>query len=363
MTLRLTGVIAILFCWGSLAAQNTVYPGDANNNGRVDQYDILPIGYAYGQTGPARIDDTEDQPQLVAVSWDAAFPSGLNYTHADANGNGLVEFLDFVEVATNFGDENPPLSALAFPLGIPGQDASISINNEQDVDPLLAGAVVEVPIVLNFPTDIGAEGINGIAFEINFDHTHFAEYDFTFNADWIASDGEAFRYKRSDPGRIAVALTRFGPDPVFEGGPIGTLSLIIIDDLIGLMEEAPDTMPSVVKVHQVQAFGDGYEPVPVVDDSIALRLYRPGTISPVRSPLNELGSNLYPNPSKGPFMIVSESAFYRMECYDTQGRSFFLFEGEPRRRWEGELHLPAGFYCLRLTGRDGISLLPLILQP
>ena len=362
MTYKYLGVIAILLFWGSLCAQQQVYPGDANNNGRVDQYDILPIGYAYGEVGPARIESVEDGPQAVAVSWAADFPGGLNYIYADANGNGLVELLDFVTVSQNFGEEYPPVTELDFPMGIPGQDPTILLNEGQVIEPALAGAVVEIPLSLDFPTDGLQDSINGIAFEIGFDHTHFSTYSFAFSEDWMTADGSAFKFKRTGPGSIAVAMTRFGPDPTIGGGPIGTLSLIIIDDLIGLMEEAPDTFPSKVKVFNIQAFDDDFEQIPVVCDSIHIRLYRPGTVSPVKSSLNELGSSLYPNPLQGPFVIESKASFYQMECFDAQGRQFTLYEGEPRQRWEGALRLPPGYYCLRLTGRTGVSLLPVIVQ-
>ena len=362
MTYKYLGVIAILLFWGSLCAQEQVYPGDANNNGRVDQYDILPIGYAYGQVGPARIETVEDGPQAVAVDWATDFPGGLNYIYADANGNGLVEILDFVAVSQNFGEEFPPVTELPFLTGIAGEDPSIIINDGLNIDPLLAGAVVEIPIVLSFPADAVADSINGIAFEIAFDHTHFSTYSFEFSDEWMTADGNAFTFKRTGPGKIAIALTRYGPDPTIGGGPIGTLSLIIIDDLIALMEEAPDTMPSKVRVRGVQVVDQDYEPVPVVEDSITLKLYRPGTVSPVRSSINELGSSLYPNPVRAAFILESKSDFHLVECLDVSGHRLLLYQGEPRRRWEGALELPSGFYCLRLTGQDGISLLPMIIQ-
>ncbi|MFM9949281.1 MAG: hypothetical protein ACKV1O_15180, partial [Saprospiraceae bacterium] len=85
--------LALLAC-AQLAGAQTLHPGDADDNGEVNQYDLLYIGYAYGTVGPMRLeDDTEFSPQAIPLLWTQTFPNGLNYAYADANGNGVVDFL------------------------------------------------------------------------------------------------------------------------------------------------------------------------------------------------------------------------------------------------------------------------------
>ena len=80
----LCGLLSVLLM--PLFGQDEVYPGDANANGIVDQYDIPYIGYAVGETGPARILTEDSQAQTVAQFWAEDFPSGPKFIHADGDG-------------------------------------------------------------------------------------------------------------------------------------------------------------------------------------------------------------------------------------------------------------------------------------
>ncbi len=75
-----------------------VYPGDANNDGRVDARDILPIGRYYGNTGPARENGSLDwQAQTLASLWDP-----FDAYYADCNGDGLVDADDVLGIIQNW---------------------------------------------------------------------------------------------------------------------------------------------------------------------------------------------------------------------------------------------------------------------
>ena len=74
-----------------------VWPGDANNDGIVDERDILPLGRHWHRTGPARnTSGCSWNPELVNC-W-----SPLRATYADANGNGQVEVQDVLCIGLNW---------------------------------------------------------------------------------------------------------------------------------------------------------------------------------------------------------------------------------------------------------------------
>jgi PKD repeat protein len=76
-----------------------VYPGDCNNDGIVDESDILPLGVFYGLTGPQRgILEREGWGPKQAVEW-----SDNRLTYADADGNGVIDVYDVSIIATNWG--------------------------------------------------------------------------------------------------------------------------------------------------------------------------------------------------------------------------------------------------------------------
>jgi hypothetical protein len=82
-----------------LAAQfPSVWPGDTNNDGTVDETDVLPLGFYWRASGPARA--------VTGPSWQAAPAVGwlpLNATYADTDGSGTVNQSDLLAVGLNFG--------------------------------------------------------------------------------------------------------------------------------------------------------------------------------------------------------------------------------------------------------------------
>jgi PKD repeat protein len=80
-----------------------VYPGDCNNDGIVNEVDVLPIGVYFGLTGPNRDQFDEGTiwgPKQALVWADPAV------TYADADGNGVVDENDLLVLAFNWGNEH-----------------------------------------------------------------------------------------------------------------------------------------------------------------------------------------------------------------------------------------------------------------
>ena len=76
-----------------------IYPGNTNNDNIVDERDILPLGFYWGETGPARKE--EHQGTVWSIKpvhrWD---PEAAVY--ADADGNGIVDEWDICGVSDNW---------------------------------------------------------------------------------------------------------------------------------------------------------------------------------------------------------------------------------------------------------------------
>jgi hypothetical protein len=76
-----------------------VYPGDTNNDGVVDERDILPIGAYWDVNGVSRRNAPDCLWSMVpAHTW-----APLAATYADADGSGLVDSDDICGVADNWG--------------------------------------------------------------------------------------------------------------------------------------------------------------------------------------------------------------------------------------------------------------------
>jgi hypothetical protein len=75
-----------------------VWPGDTNNDGIVNEHDILPIGIYWLLKGSKRdVVDTEFKPQ-TAKPW-----TPVAATYADADGNGIVDAREILVIGRNWG--------------------------------------------------------------------------------------------------------------------------------------------------------------------------------------------------------------------------------------------------------------------
>ena len=75
-----------------------VYPGDANNDGIVNEMDVLPIGVYWGITG--------EEPRNMPVSWNRQASKSwdpVGATYADCDGDGTIDQDDLNVIQTNWG--------------------------------------------------------------------------------------------------------------------------------------------------------------------------------------------------------------------------------------------------------------------
>ena len=91
-------VLMMLLVFGSvssISAQTDVWPGDINNNGIVNNIDLLYWGIAKGDTGTKRDETgTEWHSYELTAEWDDNYLDGLNYAQGDADGKGKIEGSD-----------------------------------------------------------------------------------------------------------------------------------------------------------------------------------------------------------------------------------------------------------------------------
>ncbi len=88
------------------APNDTIYPGDTNNDGIVDARDILPIAQYYGNTGYPRINPSLNwSPQQLSGPF-----SPIQAAYADCNGNGTVQATDVQAIIQNWFFTRNPIS-------------------------------------------------------------------------------------------------------------------------------------------------------------------------------------------------------------------------------------------------------------
>ncbi|NGP75918.1 T9SS type A sorting domain-containing protein [Balneolaceae bacterium YR4-1] len=119
----------------------SVWPGDTDDNGLVDELDVLSLGQYWLSAGPL--------PIYSGISWSARNVEAWipeEGTYADANGDGRVNYRDLLPVGLNFGETNalpkelnplelqtPPIAELIIKRLKAGDRITISIQSEETV--------------------------------------------------------------------------------------------------------------------------------------------------------------------------------------------------------------------------------------
>jgi hypothetical protein len=103
-------IVDTLYYYECGSQYTVMWPGDCNNDLVCDATDFLYLGMAFNQTGPQRMFVNDSINNVGNISWTAqnapwwgtAFSNGLNYTHADGNGNGVVNYTDANAINANY---------------------------------------------------------------------------------------------------------------------------------------------------------------------------------------------------------------------------------------------------------------------
>ena len=79
-----------------------VMPGDGNNDGKANVYDLLNIGKGYASAGAPRPEASIDWLPQYAAKWPLCSNTGMNYKHMDSNGDGLINEFDISPIELHY---------------------------------------------------------------------------------------------------------------------------------------------------------------------------------------------------------------------------------------------------------------------
>lgn len=230
----------------ALSGQNKVevWPGDVDNNGVVENIDLLYIGYAFGVEGPPRNNQRTDFVGWEADIWDATFAyNGINYAFADCNGDGLINELDAFTIDSNFSKKQGGfIFEEEYPTG--GDFAPVTAVPDQ--------SFVTNSDIVNFTFEIGDSqhpltDFYGVAFSFTYDPDYVDSFDiasFEILQDaWIAGGedpNEALLTVVDDnreTGEVQIGIVRKDRQGVTGFGPVATATIIIETVIIGPRED------------------------------------------------------------------------------------------------------------------------------
>lgn len=363
--IALSLLISVLFV-NELSGQ--IFPGDADNNGIVNHLDVLNIGFAYNSHGPARIESGGPSGTFtIPLLWEENFPQGLNFAFADADGSGLVDIFDLAVVSSNYGEINPNgTETVTFYPGTPLVHPPLTLDKSDVPAFLTGGSFFEIPIFLG-NEDLPLNEFIGIAFTIEYDADYIKGIEFIpYEDSWINVEEGVFNFQaqENELGQKDITISRYGQSAVSGAGKIGTLSLIVIDDLVSLLPAPTDSSNVIVNIKNIKSVNADFWTVPIVSDSVNIMLYGPDALPTATKQLPIEKLKIFPNPSKDFFRIESPAPMNRVEVINAFGdllssralNEVYFYE-------TGNLsNYTAGLYILKIHTEKGIVNRKVVIQ-
>ncbi len=243
--IRLTCFSILFLACGALQSQITMFPGDANNDGVANHFDLLPVSVAYGSEGIPRPGASPIwQPQFLPLSWPQNLPvSGINLGFVDSDGNGLIDSLDMDAIALNFDSvqtaSQPPPQPYLLPdtcFSCPKPDLLITF----DKDTAMVKDTFYALLTLRYPPNVPPfQGSLGIAFDLTYDPENVKDdliqvFPDTIPGDLLfvtATSNLAKSWRVSD-GMIGFGAAGKGQNALFAPRLLGTVQIVVEDMVI-----------------------------------------------------------------------------------------------------------------------------------
>ena len=206
---------------------NGVWPGDTDDDALVNNVDLLNIGLAYNAVGVPRSQQSIQWNGYLANDWGTTFAgTNLDYKHADANGDGMVDANDTMAIVQNWG--------LTYNKNGGRNGASVYL--ETDSMTIINDSIAYIPIMLGTMQQ-PVSNIYGMAFTINYSSglvrdssvmVHFDPSWLGVNNQNMISIGKDFYNNEL----MEVAVTRIDGNNISGSGQVGRMCFTIQDDII-----------------------------------------------------------------------------------------------------------------------------------
>lgn len=303
-----------------------VWPGDTDNNGLVNAFDVLPVGQHFGRTGPERTDKSLSWTGVSVTPW---APVAASY--ADATGDGLVSQNDIQPIGLNYGRQRTS-----------GKSAAPALNQVLSIEQLPEGSVFEVRIEV--PSDRPIADMLGIGVGLSYPPDLMEIMHIEHYLGGAEKDLLAFKHTDKEAGILEAAYTRKrSAGGTVGSGPIVSISFrataSIRSGTVITLERAAASSPRVLDVSPH---------LEIQSDAAAAESY------PTAFALH--GS--YPNPFNSSTTVVLDlpaEAAVDITVYDVLGRTVLRMPGRQLRPGYGRRivlsapRLTSGTYFYRVN--------------
>ncbi|MFN0036859.1 MAG: T9SS type A sorting domain-containing protein [Saprospiraceae bacterium] len=352
----------LLLCHAVSISAQIMFPGDANNDGRCNHVDILPIGILHGQeVFPRNFPSLNWQPQPFPLFPGQLPVSGVNFAFSDSDGNGFIDSLDLDALALNYdllqNQSQPPPQPYIL-------DDTLHTTNTPCLrlrflqDTVLVGDTAIIVIEFVAPIILPPkEAALGFAVSLKYETDNVQDSLTRVYVDSMPGDlmfvASAVNFRdiwRTASGTIEISVAGKGKNTLDRTRDLAFI-IIEIDVILRSGEARPFTM----------AFGDVLMinkdeqvlRVKLQTDTVILFQPTDGVTQPEPTSLH-----LSPNPVQDLLHIESPDApIERMEVFSTLGKRVMSVDGHSENRFDLRVEgLPPGIFLLAVRARGGVVL-------
>ncbi|MCB9354713.1 MAG: hypothetical protein H6575_09105 [Lewinellaceae bacterium] len=226
-----------------LPAEECVWPGDTDNNGVVNHFDLLYLGLGMGSQGIARSDTAMEWLGYDCADWPFYTATRhIGFKNMDTNGDGLIDPFDTTGIFRHWGRSIRVTESK--PCAMPATPDTIDVESILTLaaDTLPGGKTISIPVKLNL-SGMQNEPVLGLAFSISYDPAVVvSEVRFEPQPSWLGAPGiDLLDIQKDFQGqrRLDVSLVRMDGTGVTGSGPIGDLVLQLENPLPGEIISTP----------------------------------------------------------------------------------------------------------------------------
>lgn len=336
---------------GVVITAPSIWPGDADGNGVVDQFDLLPLGLAYGTSGTPRANAQITWERHNTQKWgDTLINSNIDLAFVDADGNGRIDAADTTALARNWQREHGDGLPKLYQPEIRGGGASLFI----EADTVLSGPGQWFPLELG-TADKVAENVYGLAFSIVYDPAQVQENELSFSAEssWLGTLGQnLMAFQRNNPakGRIDIALTRTDGRNVSGHGRIGKVKITIEDVILNLRDEENPKIQ--LGIENVRLINNADQIIPVTPLP-STPTAKKGTTTSAYDPYLDARIRVYPQPASDQlYLDYGDLSLRSVQLLQIDGKA--LSGVLAPQRSLSLAGIPNGVYLLKVVAESGV---------
>jgi hypothetical protein len=293
-------------------AQGCVWPGDADDNTTVNNWDLLPIALTHGESGLTRPNANISWTGQYSTDWSTVNPvAGLpNYKHIDCNGDGIINQNDLTAIQQNYGS-NYYRSNSSMTGNIPFFINSVNANE---------GDRLSLPINLGTAAEPAAD-VYGVAFTLNYDPeiVEASSVSVDYPVSWLGTNLLDIQYDFSQLGKIEVAVARRDRLNNSGFGEIGKFNFTIRDDIL----RSSTTRTMDIDITNIRLINNANTEIGTNPQVGTVTV----TLLSATEAIDNYSVELFPNPAKDQFNVrVQNASLETVTVYNVNGQLVKLTE-------------------------------------